>query len=155
MDFRNQSSYPIGLRNNNPGNIRPGSPWQGMVGTNNNFVVFSNMTYGLRALGIDISNKYFRGLNTITKIISVYAPPSENNTNAYINAVSGSTGIGANQEISLTKDVLKKMIRAIITHENGAQYAALIPDSEIEAGINAMPSNIILKIKGFLPPTRK
>lgn len=149
-NFSGQSTYPIGLRNNNPGNLRPGDSWQGMTGTNGGFVVFSDLSWGLRALGTDISNKVFRGLDTITKIIEVYAPRSENNTDAYINAVSKSTGIGKDDKLILNREVLKKLIRAIITHENGAPYASLITDQDIEEGIGKMSTNILLKLKSFL-----
>jgi hypothetical protein len=149
-NFSSQSNYPIGLRNNNPGNLRPGDNWQGMTGTNGGFVTFEDLSWGLRALGTDLSNKVFRGLDTITKIIEVYAPRSENNTDAYISAVSNSTGIGKNDKLVLNKEVLKKLIRAVITHENGLPYATLITDQDIEEGIGKMSTNILLKLKSFL-----
>ena len=38
------SDLPLGLRNNNPGNIRPSNPpWQGATGENGGFVVFDTM----------------------------------------------------------------------------------------------------------------
>jgi hypothetical protein len=149
-NFSNQPNYPIGLRNNNPGNLRPGDSWQGMTGTNGGFIVFSDISWGLRALGTDLSNKVFRGLDTITKIIEMYAPRSENNTDAYISAVSNSTGIGKNEKLMLNGEVLKKLMRAVIMHENGAPYATLITDQDIEEGIGKMSTNILLKLKSFL-----
>ncbi|STL64749.1 putative lytic transglycosylase, catalytic [Escherichia coli] len=49
-----------------------------------------------------------RGNNTLDGIIHTYAPQSENNTRAYIDSVSKSTGFGAQQRINLhDPDVLK------------------------------------------------
>jgi hypothetical protein len=143
------NSVSIGIRNNNPGNLRPGDSWKGMVGTNKNFIVFENVAYGLRALAIDLTNKRKRGLDTITKIISVYAPPSENNTVSYIKAVSDFFDIPADQKISLNQDTLKKFMRAIIIHENGPANAEIITDSDIDEGVSMMPFNLIDYLKTF------
>jgi len=150
-DYRGQNQYPPGIRNNNPGNLRPGDKWQGMTGVSpQNFVIFEDVAFGLRALGTDISNKVFRGLDTIAKIIEVYAPRMENNTDAYISAVTVMTGIGKDQKIVLSKEVLKKIMRAIVNHEIGAQYSGMITDADIDEGISKMSSTILLKIKSFL-----
>jgi hypothetical protein len=148
-DYRG-TNYPLGIRNNNPGNLRPtGQQWQGQVGTNQNFMVFSDIVYGTRALGTDLTNKFYRGLNTVRKIIDVYAPPSENNTAAYISAISNSLNIGADTPITnWSKDFLSKFMRAIIMHENG-EPGSLVTDQEIIQGIGIMSPNLLLKVKGF------
>lgn len=148
MDFRGQTNRTLGIRNNNPGNLRPGDNWQGIAGTNNNFIVFSDMKWGTRALGTDLTNKFYRGLNTITKIINTYAPPSENNTIAYINAVSKSTGFGANAPLDWSKANLAKLMRAVIMHENGTD-GSLVTDAMINEGIAAMSPSVLLRVKGF------
>lgn len=133
--------YP-GLRNNNPGNIRPGDDWQGMTGEADGFVVFQDIDWGLRALATDITNKIRKGYNTVTTLISRYAPPSENDTQAYINAVAGETGLDPNEPIDLSQEVLHDLMRAIIDHENGAQ-ASLIPDQDIDTGISMLSNNLL------------
>lgn len=152
-----RSDLPIGLRNNNPGNIRPGDAWQGMTGENGGFIVFQDVTWGIRALATDITNKIQQGYNTIGKIgsvkdcsidkvgsiISRYAPPSENNTASYISAVSADTGIPANQVIDLDAETLHDLIRAIMNHENGDQYSALISDQDIDTGISMMSNSLL------------
>jgi len=139
----------IGIRNNNPGNLRPtGTTWQGQVGVNNNFMVFENMAWGCRALGTDLSNKYYRGLNTVTKIINVYAPPMENNTIAYINAVASYIGVGANTVLSWNKAMLAKFMRAVIMHENGSD-GSMVSDQQILDGIAKMSPTLLLKVQGF------
>lgn len=154
-DFRGQTQYVPGIRNNNPGNLRPGDNWQGMSGVSaQNFIIFKDMDYGLRALGTDITNKYMRGFDTVRKIIYRYAPPSENNTEAYIKAVSKKLGIGADDKITLTKDMLKRFMMAVAEHENGSQSQLLV-EADFDKGISMMSPALLLKIKNFSLPTRK
>lgn len=92
---------PRGIRNNNPGNIRRGSSWKGLVPflvdpTNNqryydkSFCQFQSMEYGVRALIVLIRTYFYKHkLCTIEKIIFRYAPLSENNSYSYINFVVG------------------------------------------------------------------
>jgi hypothetical protein len=85
-----------GIRNNNPGNLRKtGIPWLGKVvpGTDASFEQFKTMPYGIRAMLLDIIGKHKRGLNTIQELISVWAPPVENDTSGYINSVATRSGI--------------------------------------------------------------
>jgi hypothetical protein len=146
-DYRG-TNYNRGIRNNNPGNLRPGDNWQGMAGVSDNFIVFKDVFYGCRALATDISNKYFSGLDSVTKIINKYAPPMENNTIAYINAVSNAIGVSPTAKIDLTKDMLFKFMRAVIMHENGSQ-GSMITDAQILTGISMMQPSLLLKVKGF------
>lgn len=128
-----------GERNNNPGNIRPGSPWQGMTGTakcgsSGEFVVFSSPVYGIRAIGKDLLTKYSRGLDTVRKIINVYAPPSENLTGSYISAVAKALGVGPDSPLNLTEPhTLIGFVRAIIQHENGR---VIYSDQTISEAVN-------------------
>lgn len=141
--FIGRTDLPLGLRNNNPGNIRPGEAWQGMTGTNGGFVVFQDITWGTRALATDLANKITNdGLTTITAIINVYAPPSENDTQAYINAVSADTGIDANAQLGLDTGTLHSLIRAIMNHENGDAASALVTDADIDQGISMMSGSL-------------
>lgn len=85
-----------GLRNNNPLNIRKGNDWKGerKVQHDPAFEEFESMQMGLRA-GFIILRNYITGyggksakFNTIEKIISRWAPPSENATRKYIDFVA-------------------------------------------------------------------
>lgn len=82
---------PRGIRNNNPLNIRKGSNWIGLSKTQNDpsFCQFDSMTYGLRA-GLIIIRTYMTKykLTTIHSIVSRWAPPKENDTDAYVKSVS-------------------------------------------------------------------
>jgi len=136
--FLNQPGLPLGLRNNNPGNLRVGDTWQGMVGENQGFVVFENIGWGIRALGIDLSTKIKNGYNTIELIIFRYAPPSENDTLAYIASVVEFTGLSQNRELTADQNTLKRLIRAIMNVELGSGYSAMITDADINEGLEMM-----------------
>ncbi|MBE5683868.1 structural protein [Pantoea agglomerans] len=118
---------PRGIRNNNPGNIRWGDEWQGLVPksqcTDKSFCQFISPEYGIRAMIVilrNYQNKY--GLRTVTGMIKRWAPPNENNTQTYINSVAQATSTGANQPIDLTDSrKLFQLLQAIIQHENGSQ----------------------------------
>lgn len=116
-----------GIRNNNPGNIRWGDDWQGLVPkserTDKSFCQFTAPEYGIRAMIIILRNyEKKHGLNTVRKIINRWAPPVENDTEAYINSVAKQVGVDADKVIDVTDSrVMIPLLEAIITHENGSQ----------------------------------
>jgi len=124
-----------GIRDNNPGNIRPGEHFKGEVGEEGGYCIFDTPENGIRAIAVDLLTKYRRGLTTIRSIIAVYAPPSENDTEAYIKAVCADTGCLDYAWIHLTEPaVLGSMVGAIIKHENGSDpYSG----EQIAAGVSA------------------
>jgi hypothetical protein len=146
--FLNIAGYPLGLRNNNPGNLRTGDNWQGMIGENKGFVVFQDLAHGIRALAIDLRTKINSGYNTIDLIAYRYAPPSENNTVAYIARLSDYTGLSETRLLTADADILKRLIRAIITIEVGTGFTALVTDADIHEGLAMVPGLDIGKI-GF------
>lgn len=127
--------YPLGLRNNNPGNVRPSDPWQGMIGTNQGFAVFENIAWGLRAMGKAIIHEFNVGNDTVTKLIYEWAPPIENDTEAYISAMVASTGFSRNEKLTANSATLLRVMRGIMKVELGNQYAALITDADINEGL--------------------
>lgn len=91
---------PRGIRNNNPLNIRKGSTWVGErpVQTDREFEEFLSMEFGLRA-GLKLIRNHVSGFNgsrpkcsTLYKLIYRWAPPSENDTEAYLKTVCRLTG---------------------------------------------------------------
>jgi len=110
-----------GYRNNNPGNIEAGQGFQGEVGSDGRFAVFSSPELGYRALGRNLlTYQNAHGLSTIRQIISRWAPPGENNTASYIDAVSRELGVGPDAPLNLSQQrTLEQMITAIARHENG------------------------------------
>lgn len=134
-DFRTNYNLSLGIRNNNPGNLREvGINWIGKVGSNKGFTVFSNMDYGIRAMTKDLISKINKGLNTIDKYVPVYAPPSENNTQAYISYIVKNAGIPSNQVLNKDFATLFKLVKAHIGIENGSS-ANVLNDEDIKTGV--------------------
>lgn len=112
---------PRAVRYNNPGMMRPGDNWEGMLGIRDNYIVFKSPEYGYRAMSIDLVNKIKRGVNTIRSIITAWAPESDNNpTSNYIAKVSELTGINPDEKIQETdKKKLLQIIAAMSQFESG------------------------------------
>ncbi len=112
-----------GLRNNNPGNIRKGIDWQGMSATQTDsaFIQFDDPVMGIRAMNKILKTYYIKyGLNTVRGIINRWAPPNENNTDSYVNAVAARLGVGPDEVIDVPARAVE-LSQAIIKHENGSQ----------------------------------
>lgn len=138
-----------GIRNNNPGNLRRSKdPWQGLAEnqTDEDFFIFKTPIYGIRALARTlISYQDEHGLRTIGKIINRWAPANENDTAAYIEAVSDETCFATDQPLDMhSYDDLKPLVLAIIKHENGQQpyTAAQVDKALVLAGVEPPPKNL-------------
>lgn len=133
---------------NNPGNIRYNPAYKGCVGDSKGFCKFSTMGFGYRALLVTLTTYYTKyGLNTIKGIISRYAPPTENNTEGYINLVSRKTGFAPDK--ILAKEDLIKLIPAIVLQENSINVNLETVQSEI-AQANSSSGTIGLSIAGTI-----
>lgn len=118
---------PRGIRNCNPLNIRIGNKWKGEVAspTDKDFEQFSCMHYGLRA-GFILLRRYIERyhFDTVTDIISRWAPASENNTRAYINRVCERMGVSALEKISFSdRKTMVSLVDAMILNECGTTIA--------------------------------
>jgi len=126
---------PRGLRNNNPLNIRHNADvFQGEIkGNDKSFKTFSSMAYGYRAAFVTLATYLSRGWDTIEKIISQWAPPSENNTQAYISTVVKYSGVAADEVLTATSgDKYILIVSAMSFVENGVNADI----SQIKAGFN-------------------
>jgi Autographiviridae peptidoglycan hydrolase len=150
--FIGQTNLPRGLRNNNPGDIRAqGFNWQGMIGQDSSgFVVFQDISWGVRALARDITTKIGEGYDTITTLITRYAPPSENDTASYIRDVAADTGLDPSLQLGTDPDTLSSLIRAIMNHEMGNQFSAMVSDADITQGIE-MAGNAVTSLAQAVP----
>jgi len=115
-----------GFRNCNPGNIRKGLPWVGLspVQSDPDFCQFVAPQWGIRAIAKILLHYEGEGVRTVRKAINTWAPPTENDTDAYVADVSRSCGVDPDADIDL-RAYLDKLVPAIIVHENGSNpYSA-------------------------------
>lgn len=135
----NPLSIIRGIRNNNPGNIRLGQPWQGLrtSQTDGSFAQFVSMEYGIRAIAkVLFTYAEKHGLRNVAGIISRWAPTNENDTTGYINFVSGQMNVDPLATINVRDpETLFKLIRAIIRQENGYLPSLAVSDAAVRGGI--------------------
>lgn len=94
------------------------------VSTDKAFCQFISMRWGLRAAVI-IMKKYMTKYrcDTIRKIITRWAPPSENDTVKYVDTVCQRTGYKPDEKFKFNdKTRLCGIIQAMSFVENGGQY---------------------------------
>jgi hypothetical protein len=137
---------PRGLRNNNPGNIRLSQVhWIGEADDqpDPDFVAFCAPEYGIRAIcKILLSYQADDRCKTIRQLISRWAPPSENDTDAYVDAVSRACGLGPDDLACVRRAaVMTPLVEAIIRQETGEQPypSSLIAKALTLAGIGPTP----------------
>ncbi|MBD9463934.1 structural protein [Pseudomonas sp. Pdm06] len=124
--------HPRGIRNYNPGNIRHAHRirWQGMstAQTDSQYVQYINPRWGIRAIArvlITYQDKHRAAdgspIDTVREIIERWAPPSENNTDAYI--ISVARALGLDPDVASVDvydfDIMRALVTVIIRHENG------------------------------------
>ncbi|WP_053897673.1 lytic transglycosylase catalytic, partial [Escherichia coli] len=93
-----------GERNNNPGNLNfAGQAGASLERPGGRFARFETAFDGLRALARQLMLYAGRGINSVEKIISTWAPASDNNnTTAYIRAVSQRLGVDPRAALNMS-----------------------------------------------------
>jgi hypothetical protein len=135
--FAQKTAASLGVRNNNPGNLRQ---WGDMPRDAKEYAMFPTAYAGLAAAIKNLrAQQQVHGLNTIESIIGKWAPPSENNTGPYISDVVKRTGFGAKQRLNLDDAVtVAPLISSIIKHEgNGAAYSDEMINKAVAAQLGA------------------
>ena len=117
-------------RNNNWLNIRRvnGQWWQGQVetpaGGEKTFCVFRGPDWGYRAAFKTLDTYWHRyNCRTLGQIIARWAPPTENNVEAYTSAVEGLTFIGRNDQLAppSVNERYLKIVAAMCRVESGQE----------------------------------
>lgn len=153
--FLNRQDLPVGLRNNNPGNIvRTNITWGGEIphsqSTSTKFEQYTELRWGIRAMMRNIITKINKGNNTINGIITSWAPASDNNdTNSYINTVVSVLGLNRLAVIEPTEEVVVALAKIITRVENGSK-ASLVTDSDYRDALAIL--GITLKKKAQATP---
>ncbi|AKJ74114.1 endolysin [Salmonella phage 35] len=123
---------PRGIRNNNPGNIEWGSPWQGLIprseATDSRFAQFKDPASGIRAIAVTLTTYYDKRkandgskIDSVREVIERWAPAVENNVSAYAKQVAAVLAVDPNSEtLNLHDyDTMRGLVEGIIRHENG------------------------------------
>ena len=125
-EMNKKQTLTRGIRNNNPLNIEKGNNWQGERApqSDRRFEEFVSLEYGLRA-GFKILKKYMArpprgyGQDTLARIISRWAPPSENTTDQYIDFVSVRSGVSKSERLRWEdKQKLCRIVQAMCIMES-------------------------------------
>lgn len=145
---------PRGIRNNNPLNIRRSATrWQGAreKQTDGTFVQFESMAYGYRAAWKILQSYYERFRTegkhfTVRNIISRWAPPVENDTEAYIRSVLLMSGIGGNERLLPPRNAsgyrrLSRLVSAMTCMECGLPFAQVDTEAIAQGYKLAFPTN--------------
>ena len=143
-----------GIRNNNPLNIRRSSThWQGArkEQTDKSFVQFETMAYGYRAAWKILQTYYERFCMqskpfTVRTIIERWAPPTENDTEAYIRSVLKLSSIGGKENLlppanSTSYGRLSRLLAAMTVIENGIPYAQVDTEAIFQGYKLAFPEH--------------
>lgn len=157
QSFLDTPGLPAGLRNNNPGNLRPlpnGQKWLGEIepDTANNLSRFSDIAFGLRAMITSIvSAIVIHGRNTLSSLISHWAPSSDgNDPGGYAARVSDLTGIGINDPITVNADNIISIAKGMVNVEVGPGYADYISDDDYTEAVQRLSAQMaaLLSIGG-------
>lgn len=146
--YLNQNGLPRGLRNNNPGNIRKGQPWQGRIipGNDPAFDQFQNLAYGIRAMMMVLYAYMTKhNLLSIAGIVNRYAPlgDSTNNPNAYINYVASALRRNPSFSGKWTKREFIELCKKMVDIEIGSSYnRTYIPDRIYESAFSLLPQHV-------------
>lgn len=124
-----------GIRNCNPGNIRRSRVrYRGEKHPSQDpdFKQFISMEWGYRAMFVLLHTYQVRyGLNTMREMISRYAPPEENHTALYIDAIREMTGVQPDEPLdTLDRKQMIPIVAAMSRVENGCKAQL----QEVETG---------------------
>ena len=122
-------------RNNNPGNIEfgPFARSKGALSSDGRFAIFPDWDSGLSALDSLLEGRY--GDRTIEQMMQAYAPPSENDTERYIQHLEARTGLSRRAVIGdLSRSQMASLAAAITLMEGGrAGSVYTLADARIPA----------------------
>ena len=138
--FFTHTSPSLGIKNHNPLNIRyvKANKWLGLSKTTPNvsgFCKFDCVDYGLRA-AILLILTYIRKRGCVTprQIITRWAPPSENDSQAYVRTVCSISHLASNE-------VLPQPSKACLTGEVDKLILLLMAMTCVECGIRMKEIN--------------
>ena len=134
-----EGGVPLGIRQNNPGNIRPGAGFYGETGQGGGYATFGTEDEGLRALArlmATYDDEY--GINTLRGFASRFAPRSDNKLSFdnYVSYLGSTLGLDPDEEFDL-KARRADLIPAVVGFEQGRDYEDRYSDDQIARAIRA------------------
>lgn len=136
-------NLPRGIRNNNPLNLTYVAGQPGVQGSDGRFGRYGTPEEGIAAATRQLQMYGQRGLTTPAQIIGRWAPPSENNTGAYVAAVAQRAGLDPNQPIDLADPVVvSRLVGAMAHHENGRPLDPAIVQRGVQMGLGVGRGNV-------------
>lgn len=120
-----KNALPRGIATHNPGNLRPGIAWQGLLGAADGYCFFESDVAGIRAAAINLwTARFAHRRATIPAIITAYAPPGENRTDAYITYMLDVMGVPVSHAEDYIlrvdiPDVTERFLQDQFVFENG------------------------------------
>ena len=132
----------LGIRNMNPGNIRPGAKFFGETGSESGYATFKSPAHGLRAMArLFQTYKEEYDIDTVDEFVDRYAPAKDNDKKSrqnYKQFLADALGVGVNDEVDLVARS-NDLIPAVTKFENAGNMpysddmvAAAIKSSSVE-----------------------
>ena len=135
----------IGQRINNPLNIKQyNQGFLGETGEDSGFVSFKDPMYGVRAADRVLTTYGTKhGINTIRDLINRWAPPSENDTQNYVNYISDQLSIDPDAEVDLSNPAMRARILSQMTMmESRSKYSPSQITEMIEMANTPRPPDV-------------
>ena len=117
----NKGGDTLGIRNMNPGNIRPGAKFFGESGAESGYATFKTPAHGLRAMArLFQTYKDEYDIDTIDEFVDRYAPADDNDEKSrqnYKQFLADALNVGVNDEVDLVARS-EDLIPAVTKFEN-------------------------------------
>lgn len=113
-------------RNNNPGNCYSGnsSARFNEIGQNGSFAIFPTYSDGYNCMEYVIFNNY--GSLSIADMMYNYAPPHENDTEAYIRMIVNETGLSRDTILNTLSSSNRTKLLGVIMKKEGQQKGRIV-----------------------------
>lgn len=126
---------PRSVRNNNPGNIEHGDPWQGLANDqpDERFCKFASPAFGFRAIAVTLCTYQDRyGIDTIEKAIRRWSATDQD---AYVHSVCVAAHRAPDEKVNFHDyDEAYPVIRAIAIQEAGS-FEKYYTKADLDSGL--------------------
>lgn len=138
------ATFTRGVRNNNPGNLKWGLNWPGLVGIDDKgFCRFRTMYDGLAAMALNLVTYPRRfGIHTLRDMGDVWAPPNDNKGASYGEQIGRILGVSPDLPYPFTnREAVIVLVRAMARQENTPAMLAMVSEAQTAIAVDAALSN--------------